>query len=226
MNLFFYWFLVFFIYATIGWMLEMISTFIYTKKVTNRGFLIGPYCPIYGTAALLMIIFLGKYEHDLPVLFGMSFLLSSILEYITSYLMEKIFKARWWDYSDRTFNINGRICLKNCFFFGILGILLIAYVHPFIRASLFYLLDIVPNYFYIIGFFCLFLFTIDLITSFKITIGLKKNLQNLRKDCTDEISKKVQETIATGSKSVQRLFKAFPNMKPLKLNKKKKHHFF
>lgn len=186
----------------------------------------GPYCPIYGTAALLMIIFLGKYEHDLPVLFGMSFLLSTILEYITSYLMEKIFRARWWDYSDRTFNINGRVCLKNCFFFGILGILLLAYVHPFIRASLLYLCSDAPKYFYITATFCFTVFIIDLITSFKITIGLKRNLQNLKKDCTDEISKKVQETLAAGSKSIQRLFKAFPNMKPLKLNKKKKSHLF
>lgn len=220
MNLFFYWFLVFFIYATLGWMIEMISTFIYTHHVTNRGFLIGPYCPVYGTAAILMIVFLGKYENDLVIIFCMSFLLSSILEYLTSYIMEKIFHARWWDYSHRTFNVNGRICLLNCFYFGILGILLLAYVHPFIRASLLYLENNNKPYFYIIGTFCFTVFIIDFITTFKITCSLKKNLQSLRKDSTEEISKKVKEKLASGSKSIQRLFKAFPNLKPL--NKKKK----
>lgn len=204
-----------------GWMIEMVSTFLHTHRVTNRGFLIGPYCPIYGVAAILMIVFLGKYENDLPVLFGMSFLLSSVLEYITSYFMEKIFHARWWDYSNRTFNVNGRICLLNCFYFGILGILLLAYVHPLIRASLFYLEQMAKPYFYILGTFCLTVFMIDFITTFKITIGLKKNLQGLKKDYTDEISKRVKDTLANGSKSMQRLFKAFPNLKPL--NKKKKH---
>lgn len=224
MNLFFYWFLIFFIYATLGWMIEMISTFLYTRHVTNRGFLIGPYCPVYGTAAILIIVFLGKYENDLFVLFCLAFLLSSILEYVTSYIMEKIFRARWWDYSGRTFNVNGRICLLNCFYFGILGILLIAYVHPFIRASILYLEEIGSPFFYILGTFCLTVFIIDFVTTFKITIGLKKNLQSLRKDSTEEISKKVKKQLENSSKSIQRIFKAFPNLKPL--NKKKKKHFF
>jgi uncharacterized membrane protein len=218
MYSFFYWFLLFFIYSTLGWILEMLSNIFYNHRMTNRGFLIGPYCPIYGTAALLMIIFLRKYEDDILVLFVMSIFLASILEYITSYLMEKLFRARWWDYSNRTFNVNGRICLKNSILFGFLGIILVAYVQPFIRNSILY---IPKSYFYFISIICFIIFLIDVAISFKITINLKHSLQLIKKDNTDEISKKVKETIQNSSKSFQRLFKAFPNMKPIEKKKKK-----
>lgn len=193
------------------------------KKVVNRGFLIGPYCPIYGTAAVLMILCLGKYKNDLVVLFVMAIVISSILEYITSYLMEKMFKARWWDYSKKAFNINGRICLTNALAFGVLGVLLIAVIHPILEDVI---RGIESPYFYIITTFCFTVFFIDFITSFKITISLKQSFQQLKKDSTEEISKKVKETLAESSKLGHRLLEAFPNLKPLTKKKKRRKFFF
>lgn len=220
MYTFFYYFLIFFIYSFIGWCIEMISCSYHTKKIINRGFLIGPYCPIYGIASILMTSFLTNYKNDLLVLFIMATFICSILEYITSYLMEKLFKARWWDYSNKPFNVNGRICLINSLYFGILGVLLISVIHPFIINII---SSISNDYFYIITTFLFTVFLIDYITSFKITFTLKKSFQNLRKDSTEEISKKIKETISESSKLFTRILDAFPNLKPL--NKKKKRSF-
>jgi len=221
MYTFLYYFLIFFLYSFIGWCIEMISCSLNTKKIINRGFLIGPYCPIYGIASILMTSFLGKYKNDILVLFVMAIFICSILEYITSYLMEKMFKARWWDYSNKSFNVNGRICLTNSICFGILGVLLICIIHPFV-------INIISNLkneaFYIITTFLFTVFLIDYITSFKITITLKKSFQNLRKDSTEEISKRIKETISESSKLFTRILNAFPNLKPL--TKKKKRKFF
>ena len=124
-------FLLFLFYSFLGWILEMVVCSIADKKVVNRGFLIGPYCPIYGSGCLLIISLLHKYQDDPFTLFIMAVIVCSLLEYFTSYIMEKLFKARWWDYSDRRFNINGRICLDNLVLFGVLGLLIFYVANPF-----------------------------------------------------------------------------------------------
>ena len=125
-------FLLYFIYSTIGWILEVGLAFYEHKKFINRGFLIGPYCPIYGVGCLLLTILLSKYINEPGVIFALSIFICATLEYLTSYLMEKIFKLRWWDYSNMKFNINGRICLETLIPFGIIGVLVVKYISPFL----------------------------------------------------------------------------------------------
>ena len=96
--------LLFFIYSVLGWCLENISQFIEYHKLTNRGFFIGPYCPIYGVGATLLHLLLSSYAKDPIVLFLLSIIVCATLEYFTSWLMEKLFKARWWDYSNKKYN--------------------------------------------------------------------------------------------------------------------------
>ena len=98
-------FLLFVFYAVFGWVLEVIYSLFTDHKFVNRGFLIGPYCPIYGFGSLMITICLWNNTSDFVDLFLKSVFICSILEYATSYLMEKIFKYRWWDYSNRKFNI-------------------------------------------------------------------------------------------------------------------------
>ena len=124
-------FYIFIIYSILGWFMEVIIVSTKKRKLTNRGFLIGPWCPIYGFGALFITVLLKKYYEDPLVLFIMSFLLGSILEYVTSYIMEKIFHARWWDYSDHKFNVNGRISLITSLGFGFLGLILVYVFNPF-----------------------------------------------------------------------------------------------
>lgn len=123
-------FLYFAIYSFIGWIVESLYCSIRDKKMTNRGFLNGPFIPIYGFGALgAVLIFYGR-DYVLIGLFTTSILLAAVLEYITSYLMEKIFNARWWDYSEDPFNINGRICLPALLAFGILSVITVRFLHP------------------------------------------------------------------------------------------------
>lgn len=202
-------FLLFIIYSVVGWIIEIIDVAILNKKIVNRGFLIGPYCPVYGVGALLMLIFLNKYVYDPFILFCMSFLICGILEYLTSYIMEKLFKARWWDYSSNKFNLNGRICLGNLVLFGLGGIILFYIANPFIMKILMSISEPVLN---VITFILVFLFIIDFCISFKIIFEFKNIASTARKDSTEEIKKRVKVVIESKSALYRRLTKSFPDL--------------
>ena len=201
-------FILYIIYSFIGWVIEVIATSKDNKGFVNRGFLIGPYCPIYGTCALLMILILPNQE-NIFLLFLMSLLICSISEYLTSYVMEKLFKARWWDYSSRRFNLNGRICLKMSLGFGLLGVILVRYVNPFITS---YLIKIPNNIVDIIFYILIIIFAIDNIISFKVVLKIKETTKFIKMDNTREITEKVK-AILGNSFLVKRLLKAFPNFR-------------
>ena len=127
----YYLFQCFFIYAFLGWCTEVAFAAFKERRFVNRGFLNGPYCPIYGTGALLMILILGHLTNPVA-LFLLGAIVACVLEYLTSYGMEKLFHARWWDYSKRLLNINGRVCLLGAVVFGLFSVLLILMIHPVI----------------------------------------------------------------------------------------------
>ena len=118
------WFLWLMIYSVIGWIYESTICSIGQRKLINRGFLNGPYCPIYGTGAVLVLLVLGRIQNPVLLFFAGAVLTCS-LEYLTSWLMEKLFHARWWDYSKRKFNIGGRVCLIGAVVFGAFSVVLI-----------------------------------------------------------------------------------------------------
>ena len=212
MQTFLTYFAYFFIYSIIGWIAETSFIMIKTKKFVDRGFLIGPYCPIYGTGAIAMILYLTQYKNNILTVFLLGTIICSILEYFTSYIMEKLFKTRWWDYSNHKFNLNGRICGENCLLFGLAGILAIYIIHPILTT----LLQLIPNkIFIIITLIAITIFIIDLICSLNIINHFKKTLTSidLKRDSTQEFSKVVKETISNNHKIFQqRLMKAFPNI--------------
>ena len=125
------WFL---LYSLVGWVYESVLISIQQRRLVNRGFLNGPLCPIYGVGAVLMIVLLEDFDNPL-VVFVLAALIASALEYATSWLMEVLFHARWWDYSHARFNLNGRICLKSAVGFGLGGMLVVLVVQP--RVELF-----------------------------------------------------------------------------------------
>ena len=124
-------FLLFLIYSFVGWCMEVGLKLVERKKFVNRGFLLGPYCPIYGYGAILITLLLNDFKSKPVILFLMAILICGILEYLTSFFMEKIFHLRWWDYSKKKFNINGRICLDTIVPFGILGTVIMYVTNPF-----------------------------------------------------------------------------------------------
>lgn len=204
-------FFMFYCYSIMGWIVECIAcSFNQRKFVHNRGFLIGPYCPIYGYGAMYMYFFLGRYYHEPITLFVMAVVGTSVLEYLTSYLMEKIFKARWWDYSKVKFNLEGRICLKNSVAFGILGLTFTYLVNP---AFLFIIKRIPSMLLIIISIFLCITFLADNILTFIIMNGLKNKLSSIRKDSTSDIDKQVREILSRHTFYINKLFNSFPKVK-------------
>lgn len=123
----------FMFYSVLGWCYEVLLYSIKYRLFVNRGFLFGPYCPIYGFGAVIDIIVLRGIENP-AVLFLSGAILACGLEYLTSWGMEKLFRNRWWDYSDKLFNINGRVCLLGAIVFGTFAVLLIKGIHPLVAS--------------------------------------------------------------------------------------------
>ena len=158
-------FMMFIIYSIAGWIMEVTLGLIEKHKFVNRGFLIGPYCPIYGFGVLSVSILLSKISNNIILLFLLATLICGTLEYLTSYFMEKIFHARWWDYTRRKFNINGRICLETLIPFGIISVLVICFVNPWLIERLH---EIPNNVLDILVISLLLVYVIDSIISFSI----------------------------------------------------------
>ena len=211
-NVFTY-FMLFFIYAILGWIIETTLVSIEKRKFVNRGFLIGPYCPIYGFGGLAITILLKNYTKDPIVLFLMAVIICGTLEYFTSYIMEKIFKARWWDYSAKKYNINGRICLETVVPFGILGCLVMYVLNPITFKYLNMLSNSMLN---IISAICFTIFITDNIVSYNVRSSFTKTVKTINvgkiKDNTEEITKKVREVLIGKSFFNKRLMEAYPNL--------------
>ena len=206
-----YLFLIFFVYSVIGFIIEITSCFIVTKKFTmSRGYLLGPYIPVFGFGALFMVTFLSKYSNDIIVLFVLSAVSCSIVEYFTSLLMEKIFKLRWWDYSKDKFNINGRICLRNGFLFGVGGVLIVKYFHPIFNN---FLLSLNENTIIIVGWIFAGIIIIDtVISTFTISKLKIDTSKYLRQDATNVVKDQVAESLSKYRIFYKRILRAYPHI--------------
>lgn len=209
MEKFSLYFILFLIYSFMGWSIEVVNSLISEKKFVNRGFMLGPYCPIYGYSAIIMVLYLDQYRDNVLTVFLLAVVVCSVVEYLVSYAMEKLFNARWWDYSNRKFNINGRVCLTNAFLFGILGVILVYFINPFLYGLL---SEVNTKVLMIISIILLVLFVIDFITSMGVTCKLKNSMKRIKKDSTEEMNKKVKEVIESKILN-RRIFKAFPSFK-------------
>lgn len=121
---------IFFIYAFLGWCMEVSFAALVTGKFVNRGFLNGPVCPIYGFGVVIVLGCLEPLRGSLPLLFLGSVLLTSALEWLTGFVLEKIFNQRWWDYSDEPFNLGGYICLRFSIAWGLACLFVVKILHP------------------------------------------------------------------------------------------------
>ena len=214
-------FLLFMLYSFIGWCMEVTGKLIQYKRFINRGFLVGPYCPIYGTGAILITFLLNRYTNDPFVLFIMAILVCGTLEYLTSYFMEKIYHARWWDYSQRKFNINGRVCLNTIIPFGLLGLFIMYVSNPFLIKHLESLTEVWLN---ILFWAILAIFIIDNVVSGKVITFLSSTTKKVGKelDNTEEITKKVKEILMKKSGLYRRLLDAYPKIQAVKVKIKEK----
>lgn len=176
MNIFYTYIFYFTIYSFLGWICETIYCAIIDKKYVNRGFLKGPFCPIYGVGALIVIVTLTPVAHNIILLFLCGMIFTSILEYFTGFLLEGIFNLKWWDYSRYKFNIKGRVCLLNSILFGILSVITVKVIDPIITR----IIERIPNnIIMIIGLMLAIGFLIDtIVTGYKM-LQLTGKLQEI-----------------------------------------------
>ena len=203
-------YLLFWFFSILGWILEIIAFLVTDKKFVNRGFLIGPYCPIYGFGSLIMLV-LSPYKNHLFTCFILSLVLCSVLEYFVSFLMEKLFKIRWWDYSKDAFNINGRICLRNAIAFGALGVIFTRYLNPWY----FMIIDGFSYRFLLITTIIVFIMTtIDILVSFKAMNSIKNIITKdlikyQKKDATSDVKRMINKRLLSINFLEKRLIETY-----------------
>ncbi len=205
-------FLLFIAYSTLGWCGEMIYCSVPKGRLCEkRGFLNGFLCPIYGHGALLVLYALrGGFRNPfLTFLFGA--LLTSALEYFTSWVMEKLFHMRWWDYSHYKFQINGRVCLLNSTCFGLACVVLCHVVHPWLWAHILGLGSavIVP-----LASFISSIYLTDTVLSVRSAIQLSAQMGKLRElqsEIRDHIAEKREESAER--RAERRLLHSHPQLK-------------
>lgn len=133
--------LMFFLYGFLGWVIEVAFFGVTERQFVNRGFLNGPICPIYGVGGTLVILCLTPLKSSFPLLFIGSVIVTSLLEWLTGYVLEKIYHIRWWDYSDKKFNLGGYICPQFSFYWGIACTALMYFIHPMLYDSVIFKLS-------------------------------------------------------------------------------------
>ncbi len=205
----------FIIYSFLGWVLESIFRSFCEKKIINTGFLRGPICPIYGCGAIIMILFLKNFSNSKILLFIMSIIFLSLWEYVVGVILEKLFKTKYWDYSDHKFNYKGRICLTNSIAWGFLGVFFIDFIHPSIvnllkNVNMLYLKIIVP--------ILLIIILTDAIISIIKTKNIKDTLEKVEK-----LNEQIKEKLAEIKKQNQERNATSENLQLLidKINKRK-----
>lgn len=167
-------FLLFLIYSLCGYVLECVYSSILLKKFNfERGFFYGTYCPIYGIT-ILFINEVMKLNSNIYFIVIASFLLIAIIEYSTSFILEKIFKRTWWNYSRKKLNIKGRICLENLIIFSLGGVIINKYITPILNEY-FSLGGVVLDYF---SFLLFIVFIVDVVFSIR-NHYLRKNIKNV-----------------------------------------------
>ena len=183
-------FLLLILYSFLGWCGEMVYCSIGQRKLCEkRGFLNGPLCPIYGHGALLVLVALGQRWNNPISTFLIGMVLTSAVEYLTSYLMEKLFHMRWWDYSHHHFQLNGRICLLNSTLFGLACLVLRYVVHPRVMEPILWLFDhglAVP-----LALALFALYVTDIVLSVRSAIQIGNRLEKLHA-IYDELTEKLE----------------------------------
>ena len=183
-------FLLLLFYSFLGWCGEMIYCSIGQRKLCEkRGFLNGPLCPIYGHGALLVLLVLGNRWDSPPATFLVGMVLTSAVEYVTSYAMEKLFHMRWWDYSQRRFQLNGRVCLLNSLLFGLACLVLRYGIQPRVYPPLAWLRDhhlLLP-----LALVLFLLYAADIVLSVRSAIQIGSRLEKLHA-IQDELTQRLE----------------------------------
>ena len=204
--------LLFFIYGFAGWCMEVTLKYRQYHRFINRGFLTGPLLPIYGSGAVLITLSIGglrSVESGLVMTFTLSFIICGVVEYMTSLVLEKIFHARWWDYSQKPMNLQGRVWIGNLILFGLGGVAIIHILNP----AIYRFLDLFSmGVREIVATILLAVLITDFVVSYFVLKLVKDGIDSSEADNTEEISKEVRQLLTNRSYFYKRFSDAYPEV--------------
>ncbi len=202
----------FFIFGFAGWCMEVILKYRQYHRFINRGFLTGPILPIYGFGVILITLVVGNLasvESGVVTTFAISLLICGIVEYLTSFVLEKVFHARWWDYSQKPMNLNGRVWIGNLVLFGLAGVAIIHIVNPILFPAL----DRIPlKTRKVTAVVLLAILAADFVMSCFVLKLVKTSVDSSEADNTEEISKEVRQLLTNRSYFYSRFADAYPEV--------------
>ena len=204
--------LLFFSYAFIGWCIEVTLKYFQFHRFINRGFLTGPWLPIYGSGAVLITIAVkgaAPLESSIGTTFVLSLLLCGLLEYLTSYFLEKRFHARWWDYSQKPMNLHGRVWIGNLILFGLGGVLIVNLINPLLERISRHLSLPAQE---VLALSLSAIFIADYVMSHFVLKLVKTGVEGSKADNTEEISKEVKLLLRDRSVFYRRFAEAYPEV--------------
>ncbi len=205
----------FFIYSIIGWCIEVTLKYFQFHRFINRGFLTGPWLPIYGsgcaviTVAIDALTLASVHNGSYGSVFAVSFALCGTLEYFVSFVMEKRFHARWWDYSKKPMNLHGRIWIGNLTLFGLGGVIVVKLTNP-VFLKLLQKIPQTPKLIIVLGLMAIFIS--DAIISHFVLKMVKTEVENSEADNTEQISKEVRATFSDKNLFARRFALAYPDV--------------
>ena len=199
--------LLFFVSSCLGWVMEVTVKAIQFHRFINRGFLIGPYCPIYGVGTVLLTALLSPMKDEPLSVFIQAMVVCGVLEYVTSWLMEKLFHARWWDYSHKRFNLHGRVCASNLLAFGVMGLMMIYVVDPWLFRLFGHLSSLTAK---ALGSALIVLMLADVAVSSSILAKIRHTAEITGGDDTETITHHVRAVLMEKGMLFRRTLRAFP----------------
>lgn len=204
--------ILFFIFSIVGWMIEVTLKYFQYHRFINRGFMIGPYCPIYGSGVVAITVCVGSLVGSAGSIgdtFLAGFFICGALEYFTSWYMEKLFHARWWDYSQKPMNLNGRVWIGNLILFGIASVAVVRIIDP-VYFNL--IANLSPFWLHLFAICIVVVMLTDLITSHVLMNIVRREIDAQEGDNTEEISHRVHELLKDRSLLLRRIHEAYPEL--------------
>ena len=204
--------LLFFIYSFLGWCMEVVLKYIQYRRFINRGFFTGPWLPIYGSGAALITLAIGgvsRFDASYGTTFVISFALCGTLEYLASYFMEKRFHARWWDYSSKPMNLNGRVWIGNLILFGLAGVLVVNVANPVLYGLLDRVRPVVRR---AAAGGLSAVFAADYVVSHLVMKLVKAGVEDSQADSTEQISREIRLLLSDRSIFYRRFADAYPEV--------------
>lgn len=202
-----------FVFSVLGWMMEVTLKYLQYHRFINRGFLIGPYCPIYGAGVVLVTVLVGGLvglRGGTPgEIFMAGFFICGGLEYFISWYMEKVFHARWWDYSQKPMNLHGRIWIGNLLLFGLASVVIVLWIDP----VYFRLIERCPVFWLRFAAIAVMaLLAVDCVISHVLMDSVRREIDAQEGDSTEEISRRVHQLLRQRSVLLRRIQQAYPGL--------------